>query len=155
LALGVAGQIGDKWSVFANYTYLDSEVLQNISDIAIGGGAIDIVAGDPLPNTPEHSASAWTTYQVSDAFSIGYGVTYQGEYTFTRANATADLYYTPSYVVHRAMASYTFNDNLGLQFNINNVTDEEYFERIRNNPNNGWATPGAARTAVLSLNWRM
>jgi hypothetical protein len=36
--------------MFANYTYLDSEVLQSISDIAIGGGSIDITAGDPLPN---------------------------------------------------------------------------------------------------------
>lgn len=155
LALGAAGQIGEKWSVFANYTYLDSEVLQNISDIAVGGGAIDIQAGDPLPNTPEHSASIWTTYQLSNAVTIGYGVTYQGEYTFNRASATADLYYTPDYWVHRAMLSYAFNDNLGLQFNINNVTDEEYFERIRNNAGNGWATPGAARNAVLSLNWRL
>ncbi|RPI58694.1 MAG: TonB-dependent receptor [Lysobacterales bacterium] len=155
VALGAAGQIGEKWSVFANYTYLDSEVLQNISDIAIGGGAIDILAGDPLPNTPEHSASVWTTYRVSDAFDVGYGVTYQGEYTFSRAGATADLYYTPSYVVHRAMASYTFSDSLALQLNINNVTDEIYFDRVRNNAGNGWATPGATRTAVLRLNWRL
>jgi catecholate siderophore receptor len=155
VALGAAGQIGEKWSVFANYTYLDSEVLQSISDIAIGGGAIDITVGDPLPNTPEHSASIWTTYQLSTAFTIGYGVTYQGEYTFSRASATADLYYTPDYWVHRAMLSYSLNDNLGLQLNINNVTDEEYFERIRNNATNGWATPGAARNAVLSLTWRL
>jgi catecholate siderophore receptor len=53
------------------------------------------------------------------------------------------------------MVSYDFNDNLGLQFNINNVTDEEYFDRIRNNATNGWATPGAARNAVLSLTWRL
>lgn len=155
IALGAAGTIGTKWSVFANYTYLDSEVLQSVSDIAIGGGSIDIMAGDPLPNTPEHSASIWTTYQISNAFSVGYGITYQGEYTFSRASAAADLYYTDSYVVHRAMASYEFNDKLGLQFNINNVTDEKYFERIRNNATNGWATPGAARNAVLSLTWRL
>jgi catecholate siderophore receptor len=155
VALGAAGQVGEKWSVFANYTYLDSEVLQNISDIAIGGGSIDITAGDPLPNTPEHSAGVWTTFQLSGAFTIGYGVTYQGEYTFSRASAAADLHFTPDYWVHRAMASYTFNDNLRLQFNVNNVTDEEYFERIRNNATNGWATPGAARNAVLSVNWQL
>ncbi len=155
VALGAAGRVGEKWAVFANYTYLDSEVLQNVSDIAIGGGAIDIVAGDPLPNTPEHSASAWATYQITSALTVGYGLTYQGEYTFTRANPTADLYFTPSYVVHRAMASYAFSESLGLQFNINNVTDEKYFERVRNNATNGWATPGTARTAVVSLNWRM
>jgi catecholate siderophore receptor len=155
VALGAAGQLGEKWSVFANYTYLDSEVLQSISDIAIGGGSIDITAGDPLPNTPEHSASIWTTYQLSNDFTIGYGVTYQGEFTFSRASAAADLYFTPDYWVHRAMASYSFSDTLRLQLNVNNVTDEQYFERIRNNAGNGWATPGAARAAVLSLSWRL
>jgi catecholate siderophore receptor len=155
LALGAAGTIGAKWSVFGNYTYLDSEVVQSVSQRALLGGTIDILAGDPLPNTPEHSASLWATYRLSEAFTIGYGVTYQGEYTFARANATADLYYTPDYVVHRAMATYEINDNLGLQLNLNNVTDEVYYDRIRNNTNNGWATPGAARSGVLSVTWRL
>jgi catecholate siderophore receptor len=155
VALGAAGAIGSKWSIFANYTYLDSEVLQSVSDQLLLGGSVDILAGDPLPSTPEHSASVWTTYRVSDAFSIGYGVTYQGEYTFARANETADLYYTPDYLVHRAMVSYAFNDNLALQVNIDNVTDELYFERIRNNPTSGWATPGVERSGVVSLTWRL
>jgi catecholate siderophore receptor len=58
-------------------------------------------------------------------------------------------------VLHRAMATYDFNDTLGLQFNLDNLTDEEYFERIRNNATSGWATPGAARSAVLSVTWRL
>jgi catecholate siderophore receptor len=155
IALGAVGAIGSKWSVFANYTYLDSEVLQSVSDRALSGGTIDILAGDPLPNTPEHSASIWTTWQISDAFSIGYGLTYQGEYTFARTSATADLYYTPAYTLHRAMASYDINDSLSLQLNIDNVTDEVYYERIRNNAGSGWATPGSARTGVLSVTWRL
>ena len=53
------------------------------------------------------------------------------------------------------MATYDINDNLALQLNIDNVTDEVYFERIRNNATNGWATPGAARSAVLSVTWRL
>jgi len=155
VALGAAGAIGMRWSVFGNYTYLDSEILQSISDQLLLGGTVDILAGDPLPNTPEHSASIWATFQVSDAFSIGYGVTYQGEYTFARANATANLYYTPDYLTHRAMATYAFNDNLALQVNIDNLTDEVYFERIRNNATNGWATPGVERSGVVSLTWRL
>ena len=63
IALGAVGTVGMKWSIFANYTYLDSEVVQSVSDLALGGGTIDILAGDPLPNTPEHSASVWTTYK--------------------------------------------------------------------------------------------
>jgi catecholate siderophore receptor len=155
VALGAAGPVGEKWSVFANYTYLDSEVVQSISDRLLFGGSIDILAGDPLPNTPEHSASVWTTYHVSPAFVIGYGLTYQGEYTFARTAATADLYYTQDYVVQRAMATYEFSDHLAVQLNIDNLGDEKYYERIRNNATNGWATPGAGRSGVISLTWRL
>ena len=155
IALGAAGSIGTKWSIFANYTYLDSEVIQSVSDQAILGGSIDVLAGDPLPNTPEHSASIWSTFRISPAFTVGYGVTYQGEYTFARTSATAGLFYTDSYLTHRAMATYEWNDNLALQLNIDNVTDEVYYERIRNNATSGWATPGSARSAVVSLTWRL
>jgi catecholate siderophore receptor len=155
VALGAAGAIGTRWSIFANYTYLDSEVLQSISDQLVSGGEVDILAGDPLPSTPEHSASVWTTFRISDDFSIGYGVTYQGEYTFARAPNATELYYTPDYLVHRAMATYAFNDTLALQINIDNVTDELFFERIRNNPTSGWATPGVERSGVVSVTWRL
>jgi catecholate siderophore receptor len=155
IALGAAGRMGEKWSVFANYTFLDSEVEQSISDFLIGTGQVDLLAGDPLPNTPEHSASVWTTFQPTANLAFGYGVTYQGEYTFVRFPGSAELYYTPTYLVHRAMATFTFSESLALQVNIDNLTDEEYYERIRNNAGNGWATPGAARNAVVSLNWRL
>ena len=35
VALGVAGHLTRAWSVFANYTYLDSEVLQGVSDYCL------------------------------------------------------------------------------------------------------------------------
>jgi catecholate siderophore receptor len=155
IALGAAGRMGEKWSVFANYTYLDSEVEQSISDYLLGTGQIDLLAGDPLPNTPENSASVWTTFQPNGNLMFGYGVTYQGSYTFARFTGSTELYWTPSHLVHRAMATYTFNDNVALQLNVDNLTDEEYYDRIRNNATNGWATPGAARMAVLSLSWRL
>ena len=82
-------------------------------------------------------------------------MTYQGEYTFARTSATADLYYTPDYLLHRAMATYEINDSIALQLNIENLTDEVYYERIRNNAANGWATPGTAQSGVLSVTWRL
>ena len=36
IALGAVGTIGMKWSIFANYTYLDSEVVQSVSDLVAG-----------------------------------------------------------------------------------------------------------------------
>ncbi|MGE0741786.1 MAG: TonB-dependent receptor [Hyphomonadaceae bacterium] len=157
VALGASGMLTDNWSIFANYTYLDSELEQSISDILIGLGTVDFLAGDPLPNTPEHSFSFWSTYElrsVKPGFLIGYGATYQGEYTFTRQTATTPLFYTPSHWVHRAMVSYPITERAVLQLNVNNLFDEEYFERVRNNAGNGWATPGATRSATLSLSYR-
>ena len=156
LTLGASGLITDNWSIFANYTYLDSELEQSVSSTLIDGGTVDFLAGDPLPNTPENSFSIWTTYeldQIARGFLVGYGVTYQGEYTFTRQSASAPLYYTPDYFVHRAMVAYPIFDNATLQLNVSNLFDEEYYERVRNNATNGWATPGAARQATLSLTY--
>ncbi len=154
VALGMAGLITDHWSIFANYTYLDSEIEQSISDFLIGGGTVDFQAGDPLPTTPENSFSFWTTYETSGGFTIGYGATYQGEYTFNRASSTSALYYTEPYWVHRAMIAYEVTDHFVLQLNVNNLFDETYYTRIRNNATSGWATPGDARNFVLSANLR-
>ena len=147
VALGVAGNLTRAWSIFANYTYLDSEVLQSVSDRVLEDTGIDAQAGHPLPNTPEHSASAWTTYALQ-GWTFGYGVTYQGDfYTSSIANAPR----VKSYTMHRAMAGYQFNARFGLQLNIDNLFDKQYFTRVRNN---GWATPGAARSAVLTATFK-
>ncbi|MEJ0022197.1 MAG: TonB-dependent siderophore receptor [Alphaproteobacteria bacterium] len=153
LALGATGLITENWAVYANYTYLDSEIEQSISTLAIGGGALDFQKGDPLPVTPKHSASFWTTYVLPHKFTVGYGASYQGEYTFNRVSGQP-LFYTPDYWVHRAMVSYEFMPRAVIQLNVNNLFDEEYYTRIRNNATSGWATPGDARNAVLSLNYR-
>ena len=57
----------------------------------------------------------------------------------------------PGERTHRAMAAYAVNSQLSLQLNLNNLTDEKYVTRVRNN---GWATPGEARSAVLSATYR-
>jgi catecholate siderophore receptor len=164
VALGAAGRVTDAWSVFANYTYLDSEVLQGVSDFCLGNpGAIgcvnsiaypDPTAGNDLTNTPRHSLGLWTTYALGD-WSFGYGATYQGEFiTQNSSLGGAALYEVPDYWVHRAMVGYQVNERLGLQLNVSNLTDEEYYTRIRNNANNGWATPGEGRAAVLTATYR-
>jgi catecholate siderophore receptor len=163
LALGVTGALTDRWTVFANYTYLDGKIIQGVSDFCLAnpgaagcalGGNNNLIAGDRLANTPEHSASLWSTFELTEALLIGYGATYQGEMTFNRGSTAAPQLTTDPYWVHRAMAAYEISDSLAIQLNVNNLADEAYFERIRNNTTNGWATPGAARSATVSLTWR-
>lgn len=160
VSIGVVGEIIENWSIFANYTHLDGEILQGVSDFCLAnpldaacvlGGNNNLIAGDPLANTPDHSFSLWTTYETDFGLTIGYGATYQGRITFNRASATADQFYTEPYSVHRAMLAYEISPNVAVQLNVNNIFDKEYYERIRNNATNGWATPGASRSAVASV----
>ena len=145
--LGAAGRITHAWSVFANYAFLDSEVLQSVSDFVKESTGIDAQAGNPLAHVPEHSGSVWTTYALAD-WTVGYGVNYQGSFHLA---STDNAPQAKSYTMHRAMVGYQFNDGFALQLNVDNLFDKQYFTRIRNN---GWATPGAARSVVLTATVR-
>ncbi|MGO1001683.1 TonB-dependent receptor [Lysobacter sp. CA196] len=150
--LGLSGLLTDQWAVYANYAFLDSEVLQGVSDRQASLG-LDYTKGDRLTQVPEHSFSLWTTYDISPRWQVGYGATYQGKIWLTQHSATnvaGPLTTYGSYWTHRAMVNYKINRQASLQLNINNLTDEDYFTRIRNN---GWATPGDGRQVVLSANF--
>jgi catecholate siderophore receptor len=158
LALGLAGRLTEKWSVFANATLLDSEVLQSVSDYCLANPGLagctnspadpDPQRGDRIINTPEESASLWTTYAFAPDWTAGYGITYQGSFDGGRVAGAPDV---KSYTTHRAMLAWAVNDRLALQLNASNLFDKQYFIRVRNN---GWATPGEARSLVLSANYR-
>ena len=161
IALGVSGSITPEWLVFTNYTYLKTKVTQAVSDFCLanptvpacatalaGTGNNQPIAGNPLTQTPDHAFSLWTTYQLPYNLQVGYGLTYQGRIYLN--NGAAPLFTAPGYWVHKAMVGYKINDKASLQVNVNNLFDNEYYTRIRNN---GWATVGDARSAVLTLNY--
>lgn len=153
LALGAGGSITDNWAISANYSYLDSEVLQGVSDFSAAGGA-DYTKGDPLLQVPKHAFSVWTTYRILEGVQVGYGASYQGEMFLTQhssGNLNGPLVKSDDYLTHRLMASYTFNEKVDVQLNVNNLFDKEYYTRIRNN---GWATPGEGRTIIATGNYK-
>jgi catecholate siderophore receptor len=157
VVLGLAGRLRDNWSVFANYSYLDSKVLQGASDYSAGQGQ-DYTRGDPLTNVPRHAGSLWTTYDVRHGIQLGYGLTWQGMVHTSQHTAPTGslpvgsaLPTAGGYVVHRAMASYTVNRTLQLQLNVNNLFDKQYLTRVRTQ-RLAWSTPGEARSVVLSAN---
>jgi catecholate siderophore receptor len=149
IALSAVGQITRGWSITANYTYLDSKVLRSIAGNS-PPGTVDPQAGNPLTNTPKHSGSLFTTYQLPFGLTVGYGLTYQGEFLLN--NGAGTLYHVPDYLIHNAFLAYDVTDNFGLQLNVKNFTDEHYYTRVRNNASASvqWATPGEARAAVLT-----
>ncbi|SEJ32878.1 catecholate siderophore receptor [Sphingobium sp. AP50] len=154
VTLGATGNITDAWSIFANYTYLDSKVIQSISDYQQGQGVVDAQAGNPLTNTPKHSGSLFTTYTLPFGLQLGYGLTYQGSFYLNNAlTATVTNYYkSDDYLVHRAMLSYPITDKFSAQLNVQNFTNKKYYTNIRNN---GWANPGEGRSWVLTLGYKL
>lgn len=178
VALGISGNVTPEWAIFANYTYLDSEVRQSVSDFCLAtpgatgclnnAGTPDPQRGDRLIQTPKHSGSLFTTYAFPFGLQIGYGLTYQGKFATNQRNlAQRTQFMVDDYLIHRAFVSYDFKNGLVAQLNVSNFTDEDYYTGVRNNVgaatisgtgvvgggavSGGWATPGDARSAVFSL----
>lgn len=145
IELSASGQINPEWFVFAGYTYLDSELEDNGFQI-IGGLPVPSAAnGKRFPNTPEHAFSAWTNYNITDAITIGGGASYMSD-RFADATNRISI---PSYWRYDAVATYTFSDNLNLQLNLNNISDERY---VTNPFTTHMAQIAAGRSALLTLN---
>ena len=168
IALGASGYVTKRWLVFANYTYLDGTVLQSVSDACLAAPSaacrntatiLDPQAGDRLMQTPKHSGSLFTSYRFPFGLELGYGVTYQGAFALhQRTLLQRQQFYSDDYVTQRLLVSYPITERLTAQFNVQNLFGEEYYTGIRNNVNaisgvitGGWATPGDARQATLSV----
>nr|WP_312164256.1 TonB-dependent siderophore receptor [Brevundimonas diminuta] len=144
--LGVSGNITDKWQVFGGYTWMDSELVR--------GAYSSINLGDPLANTPEHSASLFTTYRVLPKLSLGGGVYYVSKSWGGNqggAGGGANRVYAPEYTRVDLFASYDISDRASLQLNVQNAGDEEYIIRT-NGVHHADVAP--ARQAILTLNVR-
>jgi catecholate siderophore receptor len=168
IALGATGKITEAWSIFANYTYLDSKIKQSISDNCLanpgvnGCPTVDAQRGNVLIQTPKHSGSLWTTYLFPFGLQIGYGLTYQGRFATNQSVVGFPIQYrSDDYMIHRAMLSWAFDNGLTAQLNVQNLFDKRYYTNIRNNVSTtaatfgqvtgGWALPGEGRAARLSL----
>jgi catecholate siderophore receptor len=102
--------------------------------------------GKDLLNTPEHAFSLWTTYDVTQKWTVGGGAFYVDSVFGNAANTTA----VPEYWRFDAMTSYKITGNILVQLNIYNITNEYYFAQVYNN----WAVPGAGRSAALTVRGR-
>ncbi len=131
---GFAGAITDHWKVFGGYTFLDSEVTASANPLELER---------TLGNTPRHSASVWTTYDLPRGFQVGFGAQFTDE---RLNNNTRTARRAPSFCLFDAMIGYKVNDNVSLRLNITNLADAEYIDRV----GNGHFIPGAGRAAVLS-----
>lgn len=140
-----AGNIIDNWSLFGGYTYLDAKQTEVGDDPDANQFGAAGTKGKQLPGIAKQSASIWTTYKVSD-FTVGGGAFYMDKVYSNPGNTG----YVPSYVRWDAMAKYDINQNLDLQLNVQNLTDERYFSTTYFRH---YAIVAPGRSAFLTLNF--
>lgn len=138
------------WSIFGGYTYMDSEV-RNPGNAA----SAQVNRGKPFPNTPKHSFTAWTTFDIADRFQIGGGAIYNSKQygSFgTVANVGTIVRSIPSYWRFDATAAVDITPNVALRVNIQNLTNKRYYDRTYTTH---FATiaPGRSAFATLSLKY--
>lgn len=141
--LGASGNITNKWQVFGGYTFLKSKITDN-GPVLANQGAV----GQEFPNTPEHSFSLWSTYNVLPDLSIGGGAFYTGK---QYGSAAAVRRYIPGALRFDAVATYRINRNLTAQLNVLNLTNKFYYTSTYSTH---YASVGNGRAAIASLNFR-
>lgn len=116
--LDLVGELQPGWNLIANYAYTDAEVTEDNR----------IPVGDTLQNVSAHAAGLWTSYGIqSGALSglrFGAGVTYEGE----REAQLPNTIQIPEYTRFDVVVAYDFAERWNAQLNVNNITDEEYYD---------------------------
>ena len=130
------GQVTDRWFVSTGYSYLDGEQVDRLGPTGLRPREL-----------PENMFSVWNAFQVTDAFGVGLGLTYQDESFINNSNSAT----LPSYTRVDAAAYYDVSEDLRVQLNIENLTDELYFPNAHSTHQ---ATVGAPLNAKLTISGR-
>lgn len=135
LELGFNGNITPRWAVFGGYTYLDAKIRSGDE------------AGRRFANVPEHNFSLLTTYQLTDALTVGGQAYYRsriyGESTAVDASV-------PGFWRFDAVARYKITPKIEARVNVLNITDKRYYDAIyRSGSPFSYVAPG--RSAMFTV----
>ena len=159
---GLSGKLTPDWSVNIAYTYLDTEVRQDLACIAatatVKAVCYDnpVTTGTPVLQVPENSAFVWTSYSLKRwvrGLSVAGGFTYQDGFhvRYTTAGVAPNLVLTRD-----AFVPSTFSLDGVIQYesrgwraavNVYNLTDRLNYAQSFGNR----AAPGQGRTVLVSL----
>ncbi len=145
IEFGISGRITQEWSVYGGYAIMESEILES-KTITTYDGARIAEAGHRISNTPEQTASLWTTYELPFHVSIGTGV----QFVDKRFSNNIETSSVAGYWLQDALISWKANDHLTLRLNAYNLWDKEYIDRV----GGGHSIPGAGRTVILTASMR-
>ena len=134
--LQLQGQLTERWYVSGGYSYLDGEQVDRSGPTGLRPREL-----------PENMFSVWNSFQVTDRFGLGLGWTYQDESFINNGNSAV----LPSYTRFDAAAYYDISEDLRVQLNVENLTDENYFP---NSHSTHQATVGAPLNARVTISGR-
>lgn len=141
----LTGALTPDWQFSASYTYVLSQYVKDANERNEGR----LFA----PNQPKHLFKVATSYNLPgnlNKWRVGADVFAQSE-TF---NVVGTGYATQdSYAVLGLMAGYRFNENWDGRVNLNNVTDEKYWQGIPTGSGSG--VYGDPRNLMFSLKWTL
>ncbi len=141
IEFGASGRITKDWTVYGGYAIMESKILSSISATRYDNVLIP-EQGHKLSNTPEQSASLWTTYALPYRFTIGTGVSFVDK----RYSNNIETSSVPGYWLQDALVSWKATDNLDLRLNLYNLWNEEYIDRV----GGGHSIPGTGRTVIVT-----
>ena len=121
--------------------------LTNQLTLALGYSNFDgeTSSGGEPREIPEYNFSLWSTYQVNEKLGVGLGVTHQGESKINNNSPTPIL---PDYTRVDLAAYYNIDEDMTLQLNIENLTDELYFPHAHSTHQASVGEPLNARIAI-------
>ncbi|KEQ29675.1 ferrichrome-iron receptor [Pedobacter antarcticus 4BY] len=122
--LEASGFIHRNWQFNAGYSYVDARVTQDLNPE---------IVGDRVQNTPQHSASVWTRYNLNSAkfkgIGFGAGIQYSGD----KLPLYIRDFILPAYTVIDAAIYYSpAASKVQLSMNMNNVLNKTYWVGAQN-----------------------
>ncbi len=178
--LGLTGRVTPKWTVNAGYAYLDAKIRESFSNCVVPTSTtgtptnivcpVGVTSAIPVRNTiaigqqvvfvPKHSASLYTSYDLSDlieGLTLGgdmswldrQNVVYTGRSVSYADRATltpARLGVVPESLTLNAFAAYATGP-YRFSVNVYNITDRLNYSQVFGNR----ATPAAGRTVIFAV----
>ncbi len=123
---------GDRWTAYANYTYIDAVYLSTFMEpspfnpSADANGLIPITNGTPIAGIPKNTVKVGFDYSVTDKWKVGADmVAASGQVIFGNENGAFPQ--LPGYAVFGVHTSYQVGKQLQIYGLIQNIFDQRYY----------------------------
>jgi catecholate siderophore receptor len=137
--IGVDGEVTERWRILGAYAYQDGEITQSLSATAL--------AGSTLANLPKNSFSLWNRFRATPRLGMGLGLIYRSDIFAATDNSVV----LPSYFRVDGAVYFDLTSRFGMQVNLENLFDEDYYLFAHNNNN---ITPGSPRALRVGVTTR-